>query len=78
MLQRSSNVAHLGTGGHITGHCYHVMRFRVGQRSFPRLELSQVQLGCNCGSQASAAQVDSIWCQRTSRNDLQPFQNYDV
>lgn len=72
------NVAHIGTGRHITGHCYHVTRFRVGRRSFPRRELSQVQLGCNCGSQASAAQVDSIWCQRTSRNDLQPFQNNDV
>lgn len=56
------NVAHIGTGRHITGLCYHVTRFfRVGRRSFPRLELSQVQLGCNCGSQASAVQVDSIW-----------------
>lgn len=35
------NAAHIGTGRHITGHCYHVTRFRVGRRSFPRLELSQ-------------------------------------
>lgn len=34
------NVAHIGIGSHITGHCYHVTRFRMGRRSFPRLELS--------------------------------------
>ncbi len=37
------DVAHIGTGSHITGRWYHVTRFRAGRSAFARLEFSQVQ-----------------------------------